>query len=96
VLQVFLTPFGAFSGSGNDETVRVTDFATFYITGWTGSGSGFANPCEGNGDDPVPGGDKGTIVGHFIIYIDKLNTGGGSGISCSFTALGTCVLVLTK
>jgi hypothetical protein len=95
ILQVFLTPFGAFSGSGNDATVRVTDFATFYITGWTGSGSGFANPCEGNGDDPVPNGDRGTIVGHFIIYIDKLNTGGGSGVTCSFTALGTCVLVLT-
>jgi hypothetical protein len=96
ILQVFLTPFGAFSGSGNDETVRVTDFATFYITGWTGSGSGFPNPCEGNGDDPVPNGDKGTIVGHFIIYIDKLNPGGGSGVTCSFTSLGTCVLVLTK
>jgi hypothetical protein len=96
VLQVFLTPFGAFSGSGNDATVRVTDFATFYVTGWTGQGEGFGNPCEGNGDDPVPNGDPGTIVGHFIIYIDKLNTGGGSGITCSFTALGTCVLVLTQ
>ena len=96
VLQVFLTPFGAFSGSGNDATVRVTDFATFYITGWTGQGSGFDNPCEGNGDDPVPNNDPGTIVGHFIIYIDKLNTGGGSGITCSFTSLGTCVLVLTQ
>ena len=96
VLQVFLTPYGAFSGSGSDATVRVTDFATFYVTGWTGSGSGFSNPCEGNGDDPVPNGDNGTIVGHFIIYIDKLNPGGGSGVTCSFTSLGTCVLVLTK
>ena len=78
------------------RTVRVTDFATFYVTGWTGQGSGFNNPCEGNGDDPVPNGDPGTIVGHFIIYIDKLNTGGGSGITCSFTSLGTCVLVLTQ
>ena len=96
ILQVFLTPFGAFSGSGNDATVRVTDFATFYITGWTGQGSGFDNPCTGNGDDPVPNNDPGTIVGHFIIYIDKLNPGGGSGVGCSFTSLGTCVLVLTK
>jgi hypothetical protein len=96
ILQVFLTPFGAFSGSGNDATVRVTDFATFYITGWTGQGSGFDNPCTGNGDDPVPNNDPGTIVGHFIIYIDKLNPGGGSGITCSFSSLGTCVLVLTK
>jgi hypothetical protein len=103
ILQVFLTPFGAFSNTGNDETVPISDFATFYVTGWTGQGEGFDNPCEAPNadldipdDDPVPGGDPGTIVGHFIIYIDKLNTGGGSGIGCSFTSLGTCVLVLTQ
>ena len=44
IVFVIVTPFGAFSGSGN-TTVPVMRFAAFYITGWTGQGGGFANPC---------------------------------------------------
>jgi len=95
ITQVFLTPFGSFSGSGS-TTVPVTNFATFYVTGWTGQGSGFSNPCQGNGDDPVPNNDAGYIVGHFIKYIDSLNTGGGGPALCDFTAFGACVAALTK
>ena len=95
IIHVFLTPFGSFSGSGS-TTVPVIDFATFYLTGWTGQGSGFNNPCQGNGDDPVPNGDPGTIVGHFIKYIDALNTGGGGTDLCDFNAFGNCVSVLTR
>jgi hypothetical protein len=95
IVQVFLTPFGSFSGSGSD-TVPVTGFATFYVTGWTASGGGFANPCQGNGDDPVPNNDAGYIVGHFIKYVDSLNTGGGGPDLCDFNAFGNCVAVLTK
>ncbi len=95
IIQVFLTPFGSFSGSGS-TTVPVVNFATFYLTGWTGQGSGFNNPCQGNGDDPVPNNDPGTIVGHFIKYIDALNTGGGGTDLCDFNAFGNCVSVLTR
>jgi hypothetical protein len=95
ILQVFLTPFGSFFGSGSG-TVPVTGFATFYVTGWTAQGGGFANPCQGNGDDPVPGNDAGVIVGHFIKYIDSLNESGGGGALCDFTSFGTCVAVLTQ
>ncbi len=95
IIQVFLTPFGSFSGSGS-TTVPVMNFATFYLTGWTGQGSGFNNPCQGNGDDPVPGNDPGTIVGHFIKYVDSLNTGGGGPGLCDFNAFGNCVAVLTR
>jgi hypothetical protein len=94
IMQVFLTPFGAFSGSGS-TTVPVTGFATFYVTGWTASGGGFANPCQGNGDDPVPNNDAGYIVGHFIKYINTLNTGGG-GASCDVNAVGACVAAMTR
>ena len=94
IVQVFLTPFGSFDGSGS-TTVPVTDFATFYVTGWTAQGGGFANPCQGNGDDPVPDDDAGYIVGHFIKYIQALNSGGGSGELCDFTSFGSCVAVLT-
>jgi hypothetical protein len=94
IVQVFLTPYGSFSGSGS-EVVPVTGFATFYITGWTGQGGGFANPCQGHGDDPVPNDDAGLIVGHFIKYVDTLSGGTGTE-SCDFSALGTCVAVLTR
>jgi hypothetical protein len=95
IVQVFLTPFGSFSGNGSG-TVPVDNFATFYVTGWTGQGSGFNNPCQGNGDDPVPNNDAGYIVGHFIKYVDALNTGGGGPSLCDFTAFGNCVAVLTR
>ncbi|MDQ1727532.1 MAG: hypothetical protein QOK14_1577 [Frankiaceae bacterium] len=94
IVQLVVTPFGSFSGSGN-STVPVTDFATFYVTGWTASGTGFANPCQGLGDDPVPNGDAGYIVGHFIKYIQTLNTGGGT-TPCDVNAFGACVAVLTR
>jgi hypothetical protein len=94
ILQVLLTPFGSFNGSGS-TTVPVTDFATFYVTGWTGQGQGFNNPCTGNGDDPVPNNDAGYIVGHFIKYIQTLNPGGGT-TPCDVNAFGACVAVMTR
>ena len=94
IIQVFLTPFGAFSGTGSN-TVPVTDFASFYVTGWTGQGQGFNNPCQGNGDDPVPNNDAGYIVGHFIKYIQTLSTGGGT-TACDLGAFGSCVAVMTR
>jgi hypothetical protein len=95
VLNVFMTPFGSFGGSGN-AVFPVTKLGTFYITGWTSQGSGFNNPCQGNGDDPVPGNDAGNIVGHFIKYVFGLNDGGGSGEACDFNAFGSCIAVLTE
>jgi hypothetical protein len=58
-------------------------------------GSRIQQPCQGNGDDPVPNNDAGLIVGHFIKYVDTLGDGGGTEF-CDFDALGTCVAVLTK
>ena len=91
---MFLTPFGSFDGSGS-TTVPVTDFATFYVTGWTGQGQGFNNPCQGNGDDPVPNNDPGVIVGHFIKYIQATGTGSGT-TPCDPNAFGSCVAVMTR
>jgi Flp pilus assembly protein TadG len=91
LIQVFLTPYGAFGGTGS-TTVPVTDFATFYVTGWTGPGRG--NPCQGQGDDPVPNNDAGLIVGHFVKYIQSLNPGTGSA-PCDMDAFGSCIAELT-
>jgi hypothetical protein len=92
IVPVFVTPFGSFSGSGNN-VVPVVNFATFYVTGFSRpGGSGQGDPCPGA--DSVPSGG-GYIIGHFIKYVDSINTGGG-GALCDFSAFGTCVAVLTQ
>ena len=91
IIQVFLTSFGSFAGSGNG-TEPVTGFATFYVTGWRGSGGGFSNPCVGQGDDEVPG--DGYILGHFIAYIPSIDATGNE--ACNLDVLGTCVAVMTE
>jgi hypothetical protein len=95
ILPVFIVPYGSFQGSGN-QAFPVQDFAYFYITGGTGQGNGFANPCQGNGDDPVPGNDSGVIVGHFIKYIDPVNNGGDNGSPCDLNSISGCVAVMTR
>jgi hypothetical protein len=93
-LEVFLVPFGSFSASGS-YAVPVTGRAAFYVSGYTGRGGGFDNPCEGYGDDPTPG--PATIVGHFMHYVFN-NPGTGTGHSCvlSETNLEPCIAVLTQ
>lgn len=84
VVSVFLIPFGSLNVSGN-STVPVTDFATFYVTGFSGS------PCAG--DDPA---ESGMIVGRYIKRVLVLNSGGGGAQLCDFNGLGSCVVVMTQ
>ncbi|HEX5897012.1 MAG TPA: pilus assembly protein TadG-related protein [Thermoleophilaceae bacterium] len=91
IVQVFLTQFGSFAGSGNG-TEPVTGFASFYVTGWRGSGGGFANPCVGQGDDETPG--DGYIMGHFVTYLASIDAGGSD--PCNPGVLGVCVPVMTE
>jgi Putative Flp pilus-assembly TadE/G-like len=92
IIPVFVTPFGSFGGSGN-AVIPITNFASFYVTGFSKNGGGQGDPCTGA--DPVPTKQGGWIVGHFIKYVETINTGGG-GSSCDFTSFGTCVAVLTQ
>ena len=95
VLDAYLTTYGAFSHvNGTSGSVPVTGFGHFYVTGWTGQGGGFDNPCQGNGDDPVPNDDSGLIVGHFIFYLNKL--GGDGTLPCDPSSINACVIVMTK
>lgn len=99
ILPVFVVPYGAFqdNGSGKGSDVPVQDFAFFYVTGWSGN-PGFKNPCQGDGDDPVPENNPGYIVGHFIKYVVTLNDGGGSDTPCDLGAssISGCVAVMTR
>jgi hypothetical protein len=87
IIQVFLTPFNAFAGSGG-TTVPVLGFASFYVTGWDGG------PCQGSGGDDAAG--QGSIVGHFIKYIQTINNGSGGEEFCDFNAFGSCVAVFSR
>lgn len=93
IVQLIVTPYGTFGGTGQNS-VPVTNFATFYITGWAANGGGAANPCEGNGDDPVDNG--GDLVGHYINYVQRRNDGNGGTKACVSADFGSCVAVLTR
>jgi hypothetical protein len=93
LVSVILTPFGTFGGNGNTN-IPVTGFAEFYITGWANTSGGRVR-ADCTGDDTPPGADY--IVGHFIRYIDTIDTGGGT-VPCDPTSptLGNCVVVLNQ
>ena len=98
LMSVFVTAFGAFSGNGT-QVIPITNFATFYVTGWSKNGGGQGDPCSGQpglpNPDPVPNKTGGWIVGHFIKYVDTIG-GSGTGDPCDFSSFGSCVVVLTK
>jgi Putative Flp pilus-assembly TadE/G-like len=91
IILVMVTPFGSLAGNGNSTTVPVVRFAAFYITGWTGNGSG-ANPCIGQGDEAPA--DTAEIVGRFIQYVEIPNNGGADEETCDFSAIDPCTAVL--
>ncbi len=98
VLNAYLTTYGAFSHvNGTSGSVPVTGFGHFYVTGYTGNppgGGGFSPPCYGKGDAPVPNGDSGLIVGHFIRFVDTV--GGDGSLPCDPSSINACVIVMTK
>jgi len=83
IVPLLITPFGSFSGSGND-IVPVIDFAAFYVVGWN------SDPCPGA--YPVP---NGYIAGHFIKYAAPNPHGAGNDV-CNPDVLAPCVPVLTR
>jgi hypothetical protein len=92
-IPIILVPFGSFKSSGGGW-VPVVDFGTFYVTGWDYVGGNA--PCSDNEPFPGPGTDmRGDLWGHFIKYVDSINTG-GTGDLCDFGSFGTCVAVLTE
>jgi hypothetical protein len=104
ILDAYLTTYGAFSHvNGTSGSVPVTGFGHFYVTGYTGNGGGFDNPCYpgppanyrgAHPDQRTPNDDTGLIVGHFIEYLNKL--GGDGTLPCDPTSINACVIVMTK
>jgi putative Flp pilus-assembly TadE/G-like protein len=87
VVKLMITDFSALDGSGS-TSVPVTNFAAFYVTGWTGS------KCTTNA--PPPGDvKKGAIWGHFIKYVAPDPNSGGTD-DCDPLAVTPCIPVLVK
>jgi Flp pilus assembly protein TadG len=87
IIELFIQPYA----SSGANSAPIQDFATFYVTGWDG------DPC--NKEKPAHLDDeaaKGEVVGHFIKYIDTLDTNNSGGQKCTLNALGQCVAVLTR
>jgi hypothetical protein len=87
VVRLLITDFSSLGGSGATD-VPVTNFAAFYITGWTGS------KCANN---EAPPGDvsKGAIWGHFIKYIEPDPNSTGDE-TCDPVVVTPCVPILVK
>ena len=83
IVPLIITPFGTFSGSGND-IVPVIDFAAFYVVGWN------SDPCPGAYAVP-----KGYIAGHFIKYAEPNPNGAGKNV-CDPDLITPCVPVMTR
>jgi hypothetical protein len=104
VLNAYITTYGAFSHvNGTSGSVPVIGFGHFYVTGYTGNGGGFNNPCYpgppsnyggAHPDDRVPNDDTGLIVGHFIRFVDTV--GGDGTTTCDPNSIFACVVVMTK
>ena len=87
VVKLLITDFSALNGNGT-TTVPVTNFAAFYITGWTGS------KCANN---QAPPGDvkKGAIWGHFVKYIEPDPDSAGDE-TCDPVVVTPCAPILVK
>jgi hypothetical protein len=102
ILALFLVPYGSLDLSGSGESVPISNFAFFYMTGWHSKGGGFDNPCAAPGagipDAFAPNtdpNDSGVVSGYFIKYVAP-NTGGGGDEPCNPDTIGGCVAVMTK
>jgi hypothetical protein len=84
IVQVFITAYGSFGGSGN-QAYPIQSFAAFYVTGWDG------DRCRS--DDPA---GKDQFVGHFIWYINAFDPGATGTGKCNANTFGNCVTVLTR
>jgi hypothetical protein len=86
IVKLMITDFSALDGSGRVDA-PVTNFAAFYVAGWTGSRC--ANP-------PPPFAVKnGAIWGFFVKYAAP-DPGGAGTEKCDASSLTPCIPVMTR
>ena len=85
IVRLFITPIGAFKGSGND-VFPIINFAAFYVTGYIG------DPCP----NATPNLKNGQVAGYFIKFVPGSSTGTGSNPCPPPPDPRPCVAVLEK
>jgi hypothetical protein len=93
LVQMVVVPKWTLLGGSGQSTLPIKRFAYFYITGWNGEGEGFTNPCQTyttQPDDPAP---RGSIVGHFVDYIESLPSTDND--LCNLAEIQTCTTQMT-
>jgi Putative Flp pilus-assembly TadE/G-like len=102
VIMIITSPTDLAVAHGTSD-IPIREFAVFYVTGWSTSGS--PKGCTGGGgppgytgaNDPDPSGaQKGEIWGHWTSIAVPSGLGTGNGLQCNFNQFGNCVAVLTR
>ncbi len=90
LVVVLITLYGEFTVSGR-HSVPLTDYAAFYVTGWSGSS------CSYNEAAPAGADSQSSIWGHFVKYVGTFSSSTG-GAACDFFAssLTPCITVMTS
>jgi hypothetical protein len=101
LIVTMITDQGAF-GNGT-KSIPIRGFATFYVTGWAGDPCiGTPNGTSPNGlkyttdDNPTGANPQGVLLGHFVKYIDTLNTKETGSGKCELNSINRCIAVLTR
>lgn len=90
IVTLMITDFSALGGGSGKTEIPVTNFASFYLMGWSGNHCNDAWPFSYQ----QPGSGKGNIWGYFINY----STGGGipSGRQCQIGVITPCAPALVR
>lgn len=98
---LFIVPYGAYKFTGPNDFIPISNFAAFYITGWSANGTAGANPCEGADPDlsgpavPDESSMGGDIIGYFVDYTVP-NAPGDPDSVCEIGQLRPCTPVLVR
>jgi Putative Flp pilus-assembly TadE/G-like len=99
LIITIITDSGAFTNGSAKIPVR--GFATFYVTGWAGDPcinqpNGISNGLAYTKDDDPGSQNTGVLLGHFVKFIDTLNTKETGSGKCEVNLINRCIAVLTR
>ena len=100
VVNIFIVPYGAYKNTGPQASLPILNFASFYVSGWSGQGGAGQNPCNGDPDgpsgpiQPEESTSGGEIVGYWVAWA-RYGPSDPDSI-CEGTELRPCTPVLTR
>lgn len=96
LIQLFVVPFTVTDfDRESTHLVPIENFATFYVTGWSGDKCASDDKVEKQSEEKVIGEKTREVVGHLIKYVNALGENTGS-VGCKLEKFETCEAVLTE